>query len=156
MLDFRRFLAQTPLGDFGDWVGSVGKGGLIVVVGGDRRARATGADVAARSPVRLSAREHEILALLADGQTQSEIADVLYLSSETVSTHIQHVLVKLGVHSPAQAVAAAFKLGLVGPDVLGATQSAERQRSRTTRSTRSSRKSPDVAGATLAAPADWF
>jgi DNA-binding NarL/FixJ family response regulator len=69
----------------------------------------------------LSPREREILALLADGQTQTEIANALVLSPKTVSTHIQHLLAKLGVHSRAQAVAAAFKLGLVGSDVEGHT-----------------------------------
>src|SRR5262245_58960594 len=90
--------------------------------------------VSESSSIRLSPREQEILTLLADGQTQSQIAGTLYLSPKTVSTHIQHVLVKLGVHSRAQAVAAAFKLGLVAtgveagsfagaPDVLGHTLS---------------------------------
>jgi DNA-binding NarL/FixJ family response regulator len=69
--------------------------------------------------VKLSPREREILTLLADGQTQAQIARELYLSPKTVSTHIQHLLSKLGVHSRAQAVAAAFKLGLVAPDVEG-------------------------------------
>jgi DNA-binding NarL/FixJ family response regulator len=67
----------------------------------------------------LSPREREILTLLADGQTQAQIASELYLSPKTVSTHIQHLLSKLGVHSRAQAVAAAFKLGLVAPEVEG-------------------------------------
>ena len=48
-----------------------------------------------------------------------QIASELYLSPKTVSTHIQHLLSKLGVHSRAQAVAAAFKLGLVAPEVEG-------------------------------------
>jgi two-component system nitrate/nitrite response regulator NarL len=65
----------------------------------------------------LSRREREILALLADGQTQTQIAAALVVSPKTVSTHIQHVLSKLGVHSRAQAVALAFRMGLVDPDV---------------------------------------
>jgi two-component system, NarL family, nitrate/nitrite response regulator NarL len=71
------------------------------------------------SEVSLSPRERQILALLADGQTQAQIASALVLSPKTVSTHIQHLLTKLGVHSRAQAVAAAFKLGLVGDEVEG-------------------------------------
>ena len=74
---------------------------------------------AERTRSNLSPREREILTLLADGQTQAQIASELYLSPKTVSTHIQHLLSKLGVHSRAQAVAAAFKLGLVAPDVEG-------------------------------------
>ena len=65
----------------------------------------------------LSPREREILALLAEGRTQRQIADDLVISSKTVATHIQHVLSKLGVHTRAQAVAMAFRKGLVEPDV---------------------------------------
>jgi DNA-binding NarL/FixJ family response regulator len=66
---------------------------------------------------RLSPREREILALLADGRSQAQIAASLVISSKTVATHIQHLLSKLGVHSRAQAVAMAYRLGLVEPDV---------------------------------------
>jgi DNA-binding NarL/FixJ family response regulator len=65
----------------------------------------------------LSPREREILAMLAKGETQEQIAADLVLSSRTVATHIQNLLKKLGVHSRAQAVAAAYRAGLVGsPD----------------------------------------
>jgi DNA-binding NarL/FixJ family response regulator len=65
----------------------------------------------------LSPRERQILALLAEGRTQSQIAAALVISSKTVATHIQHILSKLGVQSRAQAVAIAFHKGLVEPDV---------------------------------------
>jgi len=65
----------------------------------------------------LSPRERQILGLLADGRTQRQIADELVISSKTVATHIQHVLSKLGVNTRAQAVAMAFRKGLVEPDV---------------------------------------
>jgi DNA-binding NarL/FixJ family response regulator len=65
----------------------------------------------------LSPREREILALLAGGQTQAQIAGALVISSKTVATHIQHILSKLGVQSRAQAVAVAFQRGLVEPEV---------------------------------------
>jgi len=65
----------------------------------------------------LSPREREILALLAEGRTQQEIAAALVISSKTVATHIQHVLSKLGVNTRAQAVALAFQRGLVEPEV---------------------------------------
>jgi DNA-binding NarL/FixJ family response regulator len=57
----------------------------------------------------LTPRESEVLRLLAQGLTQDEIADRLTISPKTVSTHIEHVLRKLGVHSRAQAVALAFR-----------------------------------------------
>ena len=66
----------------------------------------------------LSPREREMrLSLLADGRTQGQIATELVISPKTVATHIQHILSKLGVHTRAQAVALAFRRGLVDPDV---------------------------------------
>ena len=65
----------------------------------------------------LSPRERQILALLAEGRTQGQIASALVISSKTVATHIQHILSKLGVQSRAQAVAVAFQRGLVEPEV---------------------------------------
>jgi DNA-binding NarL/FixJ family response regulator len=62
----------------------------------------------------LSRREREILLLLAEGKAETEIAAALVLSPKTVATHIQNVLRKMGVHSRTQAVAAAYREGLVG------------------------------------------
>jgi DNA-binding NarL/FixJ family response regulator len=70
-----------------------------------------------RDDASLSPRERQILTLLAEGRTQGDIASELVISSKTVATHIQHILSKLGVHTRAQAVALAFKKGLVEPDV---------------------------------------
>jgi DNA-binding NarL/FixJ family response regulator len=66
----------------------------------------------------LTVRESEVLALLAEGLTQAEIATRLVLSPRTVGTHIQHILSKLEVHNRAQAVALALRNGL-RPDVVG-------------------------------------
>lgn len=65
----------------------------------------------------LTLREREVLALLAQGRNQGELALELVISSKTVATHIQRVLTKLGVHSRAQAVAVAYREGLVEGDV---------------------------------------
>ena len=70
-----------------------------------------------RDDANLSPRERQILALLAEGRTQGQIATALVISSKTVATHIQHILSKLGVQSRAQAVAVAFQRGLVEPEV---------------------------------------
>jgi DNA-binding NarL/FixJ family response regulator len=56
---------------------------------------------------RLTMREREVLALLVAARSADEIAGDLMISTRTVSTHIQHILTKLGVHSRAQAVAVA-------------------------------------------------
>ena len=60
----------------------------------------------------LSARELEILGLLADGWSNRRIAQEWGLSLATVRTHVQNVLVKLGVHSKLEAVAFAFQHGI--------------------------------------------
>jgi DNA-binding NarL/FixJ family response regulator len=61
----------------------------------------------------LTKRELEVLHLLAEGLSQKEIARSLVISSKTVAAHIQHILGKLGVHSRAQAVAHAYRHGLL-------------------------------------------
>jgi DNA-binding NarL/FixJ family response regulator len=64
------------------------------------------------SLTKLTKRELEVLRLLAAGLGQRAIARELVITPKTVSTHIQRILAKLGVHNQAQAVAAAFRLGL--------------------------------------------
>jgi DNA-binding NarL/FixJ family response regulator len=61
----------------------------------------------------LTAREREVLRLLAGGLTQADIAGHLLISGKTVGTHIEHILMKLGVPSRAQAVALAYRDNLV-------------------------------------------
>jgi len=60
---------------------------------------------------RLSVREREILGLLAKGWSNRRIAEECFLSLNTVRTHVQNVLVKLGVHSKLEAVAFALEHG---------------------------------------------
>ena len=57
----------------------------------------------------LSPREREVLRLLAAGKSDREIAEALFISKETASTHVKHVRRKLGVHSRAAAVAYAIR-----------------------------------------------
>jgi DNA-binding NarL/FixJ family response regulator len=71
-------------------------------------------DESRRSASTLTSRERDVLGLLVDGLDERGIATELVLSPKTVATHIQHILAKLGVHSRAQAVAAAHRNGLVG------------------------------------------
>lgn len=66
-----------------------------------------------KSKSSLTSRESEVLRLLADGLSQADIAGRLFISSKTVATHIEHILDKLGVRSRAQAVAYAYREGLL-------------------------------------------
>lgn len=61
----------------------------------------------------LTARETQILHLLAAGHGSSAIAERLYISPETVQTHVRNMLGKLGVGSRLEAVALGLRLGLV-------------------------------------------
>lgn len=74
-----------------------------------RRQREDGAGLRpVRSP--LTDREWEVLDLLCDGLSTDEVADQLVLSTETVRSHIKHVLRKLGVSSRRQAVVVARQM----------------------------------------------
>ena len=64
---------------------------------------------------KLSARELEVLRLLALGFGVKDIADRLVISAKTVGTHVEHIFLKLGVQSRAQAVAVAYRESLVDP-----------------------------------------
>jgi len=79
----------------------------------------------ARRPVRsrtpppglgeLTAREHEVLTLLARGLSNSQIADQLIISDATVKTHVARVLMKLNLADRVQAVIFAYETGLIQP-----------------------------------------
>jgi DNA-binding CsgD family transcriptional regulator len=58
----------------------------------------------------LSSREHEVLQLLTKGQSNTEIAENLFLSLSTVKTHVSNVFIKMDVKSRAQAIEKAKRL----------------------------------------------
>jgi DNA-binding CsgD family transcriptional regulator len=83
-----------------------------------RRARiALGAEVVVEASeidrFGLTAREHTVLALVAEGHTNREIGETLFISEKTASVHVSRILAKLGVRSRVEAATAAHRLGLV-------------------------------------------
>jgi DNA-binding NarL/FixJ family response regulator len=54
---------------------------------------------------KLTQREREVLTCLADGAGRRDVAEYLHMSPNTVRTHLQNLMVKLGVHSALEAVA---------------------------------------------------
>lgn len=85
--------------------GSLASAGSSVAVGKgvDRRA------------ARLTARELQVLDLVASGSPTTAIASRLAISPLTVRNHVQRALRKIGAHSKAEAVAYAIRHGLLGP-----------------------------------------
>ena len=70
---------------------------------------------AAPSPAQqlgLTPREREVLALVADGRTNRQIAQTLYITDKTASVHVSRILAKLGVANRAEAAAVAHRLRL--------------------------------------------
>ena len=79
---------------------------------------------ASRQATTLTARELEVLALVAAGHTNREIGDRLFISEKTASVHVTHAMDKLGALSRYDAAATATRLGLLPPAEAPATSSA--------------------------------
>jgi DNA-binding NarL/FixJ family response regulator len=71
--------------------------------------------VAAAGMEALTAREREVVALVAHGLSNDEIADALVLSPATAKTHVSRAMIKLGARDRAQLVVFAYQAGLVAP-----------------------------------------
>ncbi|MFF9646846.1 response regulator [Kitasatospora aureofaciens] len=82
--------------------------------GGSGAPAAPGAARAGELPDGLTVREAEVLALIAEGLSNAEIAQRLFVSQATVKTHINNLFAKTAVRDRAQAVAYAFRHGITG------------------------------------------
>jgi DNA-binding NarL/FixJ family response regulator len=69
----------------------------------------------ALADAQLTEREAEVLRLMTTGLSNAEIAERLYVSQETVKTHVGNILAKLGARDRTQAVIAAYESGFVTP-----------------------------------------
>ena len=74
-----------------------------------------GEGITERAPVRLSAREREIIQLLAEGRTSKEIATLLGVAYKTVDTHRTNIMRRLSIHSVADLVRYAIREGIIQP-----------------------------------------
>jgi DNA-binding CsgD family transcriptional regulator len=74
----------------------------------------TDAEAAAAALFGLTAREREVLALLAEGMTNAGLAETLFISERTANRHVSNIFTKLGVHNRTQAARVAVAGGLAG------------------------------------------
>ena len=63
----------------------------------------------------LTRREREVLALVADGRSNRQIGEQLYMAESTAGVHVSHILAKLGVTRRSEAAAVAHRMGLLSP-----------------------------------------
>ncbi|SCE91933.1 response regulator [Micromonospora mirobrigensis] len=114
-------LKDTRPGELAEAVRVVARGDALLAPGVTRRLldrfadRLPGAGTPARRLAALTAREVEILTLVAGALSNAEIAARLHLSTATVKTHVSAVLTKLGLRDRVQAVVLAYEVGLVRP-----------------------------------------
>lgn len=108
-------LKRTPPAELVEAIRTVASGECLIFPASTRRVVERFAVRSGDPLPELSAREQEILHLLARGRSNAEIAQDLTVSLETVKSHVAAVLLKLGVRDRTQAVIRAYESGFVVP-----------------------------------------
>jgi DNA-binding NarL/FixJ family response regulator len=114
-------LKDASAAELADAVRVVAAGDAVITPSVTRRLIAEFAHLGGpRAPTRaklegLTERETEVLALIAGGLSNTEIADRLVVAEQTVKTHVGRILAKLGLRDRAQAIVFAYETGLVRP-----------------------------------------
>jgi DNA-binding NarL/FixJ family response regulator len=111
-------LKDTPPGRLAETIRTVGDGDALLAPQITRRLVERFAAPRPQAPEalgELTAREVEVLRLIARGLSNAEIADELVVSLPTVKTHVGRILMKLGLRDRVQAVVLAYEAGIVAP-----------------------------------------
>ena len=112
--DLQRAVRAVARGDA--WLDPAVTGRVLTIYRDAPGARAAaGAGSGDPALASLTAREREVLELIATGLTNDEIADRLVLGVGTIKTHVNHIFLKLGIRNRAEAVIFAFDHGLAKP-----------------------------------------
>ncbi|GIF51986.1 LuxR family two component transcriptional regulator [Asanoa ferruginea] len=98
-----------------DAIRVVARGDSLLFPAAIRRLVAARGGSGGQATARLTAREAEVLKLMAAGLSNAEIAEQLVVGGETVKTHVGNVLAKLGARDRVQAVITAYESGFVTP-----------------------------------------
>jgi len=88
--------------------------GRLVLAGADGTVEEPVATAPQEDPFGLTPRERQVLVLVAEGRTNREIGDSLFMAEKTASVHVSRILAKLDVRSRTEAAAVAHRLGLDG------------------------------------------